>query len=81
MGTITALALLYRGFDVHLVSALLPEKMTILNGRKEHMASQIAGGMFFPYFYDRGGALDNDRMIKDSWNIISTLEAGGKYGT
>lgn len=78
MGTVTSLALLFRGINVNLISELLPEKNTILNGRKTHMASQIAGGVFYPYAFERSGEADIDRMIIDSWNTISRLHAKGE---
>lgn len=78
MGTGTALALLLKGYNVNLISWVFPEKSNIFNGRKDHMASQIAGGIMVPLYYDRGGSTNNDRMITESWNILSALESSGK---
>lgn len=75
MGLTTALVLLFRGYDVHLVASVYPEKSILFNGRKNHMASQIAGGLILPLFYDSGGSTDNRRMIKETWDLIRRLQA------
>ena len=75
MGIFTSLMLLFKGYNVTLISETLPEENTIFNGRKRHMASQVAAGVFLPIFYDRGGKSDNKRMISETWNLIKRLES------
>lgn len=79
MGLTTALVLLFKGYNVHMISSLFPEKSILFNGRKEHMASQIAGGLILPIFYDSGGGTDNRRMIKETWDLIRRLHAESEY--
>jgi hypothetical protein len=78
MGTTTALILLCKGYNVKLISSVFPEKSNIFFGRKEHMASQIAGGLVLPLFYDTGGSTDNKRMIKDHWDLVKELYVHSK---
>ena len=73
MGTTTALILLAKGYNVTLISNLFPEESNIFNGRKEHIASQIAAGLILPLYYDPRGDTDNKRMIKESWDLIKEL--------
>jgi pyruvoyl-dependent arginine decarboxylase (PvlArgDC) len=75
MGLTTTLILLCKGYNVRLISSVFPEESNIFNGRKEHMSSQIAGGLILPLFYERGGSSDNKRMIKETWNLIEKLYA------
>ena len=79
MGITTAMFLLLKGYNVELISNIFPENTNIFNGRKEHMASQIAAGLIVPLFYDRGGNSDNFRMIKETWDLIVDLEKNSEY--
>ena len=74
MGIFTSLVLLFKGINVTLISEVLPESNVIFSGRKPHMASQVAAGVFLPQHYDNGGSSDNDRMILDTWNLVKALE-------
>ena len=78
MGITTAMILLLKGFNVELISSVFPENTNIFNGRKEHMASQIAAGLILPLFYDRGGNTNNYRMIKETWDLIVNLQKNSK---
>ena len=73
MGVCTALILLYRGFDVDLISKDLPQKQTIKNGKDNGLTSQIAAGYFLPIFYDKEGTKQNARMIRESWEVVKQL--------
>jgi hypothetical protein len=74
MGIFTSLILLFKGYNIHLISEILPEKNIIFNGRSKHMASQIAAGVFLPIFYDKNGTSDNRRMISETWGLVKDLE-------
>lgn len=70
---ITAQMLLLQGFNVDLVAHVFPKKMGITNGLKDHMASQIAGGLFLPYGYHQGKLFNNHRAIKDTFNVLTMI--------
>jgi hypothetical protein len=74
MGIFTSLILLFKGYNVTLISQIFPEKNTIFNGRKDHMSSQIAAGVFLPILYDKNGKPDNYRMVTETWNLVRDLE-------
>lgn len=74
MGVFSTLVLLLKGYNVKLISNVLPEKNTIFNGRKEHMASQVAAGVYLPTFFDRRHTPEEFRMIKETFDLIVDLE-------
>ena len=70
---ITAKMLLVQGYNVDMIAHVFPKKMGVTNGIEDHMASQIAGGLFLPYGYHFGDLFDNERMIKDTYNILKEI--------
>ena len=79
MGMITAAMLLHQGFDVKIIAHVFPKEKGITNGLTDHMASQIAGGLFLPHGYHLGGDVDNSRMIKDSWETFKLIADSKLY--
>ena len=73
MGLITSLMLLNQGIDVNLVAHVYPEELGSANGRRDHMASQIAGGLLLAYGYDVKNTKDNFEMVKSTWDLYKVL--------
>ena len=74
----TCIILLFKGYNVNLISNVYPENKAIFNGKLEHSASQIAGGYFLAVHYDKNSQIDNDRLIKETWEQIKILEENKK---
>lgn len=79
MGVFTALVLLLKGYDVDLISQVFPEKNTIFNGRKDHMASQVAAGVYLPTIFYRRKTPKEYRMIKETFDLIVDLEKQNRF--
>ena len=78
MGLMTSMVLLLKGFNVNLIANVFPENKSLFNGKIEHSASQIAGGYIIALHFEKNKIVDNDRMIKETWELIKKLEKNKK---
>lgn len=79
MGVFTALVLLLKGYNVDLISHVFPENKVIFDGRPDHMASQIAAGVFLPTFFDQNKKPYETRVIRETFDLIAALERQNKF--
>ena len=73
MGLVTALMLVNQGINVNMVAHVYPEELGSVNGRRDHMSSQIAGGLLLAYGYDIENTKDNLEMVMKTWDLYFEL--------
>ena len=64
--------LLHQGFDVKMIAHVLPLKNRIVNGKRDHMSSQIAAGMLMPA-RNVDGNTNDERMFKITWDAFNRI--------